>query len=143
MTGELEQVMAALRSAGWRGTERQLVTTAMKRLATARHHEEQADARRASAGKFADRHREESRRYLAEALRNEVRAAERRGEMTRTVRDVALRLVPSFPGNCEDLLDTAQAIASVPQACAGELERTVLAPGGGPGLSGPSWKMSP
>lgn len=63
-----------------------------------RHHEEQADAKRASPGKVAGRHREESRWYLAEALRQEVRAAERRGEVTRTMRDVALRLVPAFPG---------------------------------------------
>lgn len=98
MTDDVDQVMAALRSAGWRWSEKRLRTTAVKRLATSRNHHERAAAKRDLARKTSDRFPDLHRRYLEVALRHEVRGAERCGKIPRAVRDVALRLVPLWTG---------------------------------------------
>ena len=111
--GDLAEVMSAMR-AGWRSSEEQLRATAVKRMATARWHQEQADALRKTAEGFPDEPVVLRRRYLEAALRHEVLGASRRGAVTRSLRQVALRLVPAWTGTCEQLLAVAQAVADPP-----------------------------
>lgn len=110
MSDDLEQVMAAMRAAGWRSSEDRLKTTAVRRLKSARHHRERAAANRDDARLFADRFPEMSRHCLELGLRHEARAAERCGSITRAVRDVALKLAPTWTGDADELLRTAEAI---------------------------------
>ena len=111
---DLVQVMAAMRAAGWRSSEEQLQATAVKRLKTARWHQEQAEALRKTAEKFPNEPVMLRRRYLEAALRHEVLGASRRGAVTRSLRQVALRLVPAWTGTYEQLLAVAQAVADPP-----------------------------
>lgn len=113
--GDLVQVVAAMRAAGWRSSsEEQLRAKAIKRLKTAGWHQEQADGLRKTAEKFPDEPVMLRRRYLEAALRHEVLGASRRGAVTRSLRQVALRLVPAWTGTYEQLLAVAQAVADPP-----------------------------
>lgn len=117
MNDDLVQVTAALRAAGWRSSEQRLHLTAIKRLATVRWHQEQAAGYRASAARMSDEVPEARRRFLRAALRHEVRAVERGGAVTRAVRQVALRLLPTWAGDdAQQLLDVAAAIAEASAA---------------------------
>lgn len=84
--------------------------------------------------------------YLEDALRHEVRGAERCGNIPRAVRDVALRLVPSWTGGYASLVDTARAIAQA--SCAPNEGPAHAASAGTPAIvslavSGPQPKMTP
>ena len=111
---DLEPVIAGLRAAGWRSSEERLQATAVKRLATARYHQQQADSLRATAETFADHAPMLYRHWINQALNHEVRAAERSGVMTRAVRQVAFRLVPTWTGDGQQLLAAAEAVSQTP-----------------------------
>ncbi|SEQ74754.1 hypothetical protein SAMN05421756_105277 [Microlunatus flavus] len=113
MNSDLERVMAAMREAGWRSSDEWLLSTAVKRLATARYHRECAGTSREAADYIDDELPEYRRRFIDISLRHEVRAAERSGQITRAVRDIALKLVPTWTGDPVELLIAAEAIASV------------------------------
>lgn len=115
---DLEPVIAGLRAAGWRSSEERLQATAVKRLATARYHQQQADSLRATAETFADDAPRLYRHWIERALRHEVRAAERSGAVMRAVRQVALRLVPTWTGDGQQLLAVAQAVSQTPDVSA-------------------------
>lgn len=117
MTTELDQVVAGLRAGGWRSSEERLQATARKRLATARRHQQQAAALRADA-QGADGPWGLRQRLLESALRHDVRGAERAGLVTRAVRNVALRLAPTWTGSTEELLSVASAVAQTCPATA-------------------------
>lgn len=111
MTDDLDELMALMRSAGCRSSEKRLRRTAIKRLATAARHQETAAAYRADVERGSAWPPELRQREIEAALRLDVRAAERRGEVTRAVREVAFRLVPGWTAGHQDLLDAAQAVA--------------------------------
>lgn len=144
---DLEQVVAGLRAAGWRSSEERLQTTAAKRLATARHHQQQADFLRTTAETFAVDAPRLYRHWIEQALRHEVRAAERSGAVMRAVRQVAFRLVSTWTGDGQQLLAVAQAVSQTPDVSAtAALDTSAAEAGARPhdhGVSDASHTMTP
>jgi hypothetical protein len=99
-----------MRSAGWRGREDRLRATALKRLATVRHHREQAAEQRDQAQAPWNRDPEIRWWYAEQALRHEVRAAALLGQITRAERNVALQLLPFWTASPEELVAAARAV---------------------------------
>ncbi|GAB2582314.1 hypothetical protein [Microlunatus antarcticus] len=115
MTADLDLLMAAMRSAGCRSSDERMRRTAVKRLATSDNYRERAAAARELARRTSDGFADLRPLFLEDALHLEVRGAERRGEIPRAVRDIALRLLP-WAGDYASLVDTARLVAEPPNA---------------------------
>lgn len=126
MTADLDLLMAAMRSAGCRSSDERLRRTAVKRLATSDNYRERAAAARELARRTSDGFADLRPLFLEDALHLEIRGAERRGEITRAVRDVALRLLP-WAGDYASLVDTARLVVQPPRAPETDSAPTVVA----------------
>lgn len=126
MTTDLDQVVAGLRAGGWRSSEERLHATALKRLTTARRHQQQAAELYVHAQRCDDGSGRLHRLYLESALRHDVRGAERAGRLSRAVRNIALKLVPDWTGSAEELLAVAGAVAQTCETTAPHAHAALL-----------------